>query len=142
MVETKASSNQNASIKIKKIDQLGGGQAHCLLLSTAGSITVKEVLHTSHNSILLTGAEYPYCCSFSHHTVVEIAAKIHDSSMQFPQYNCSVLYPTVSSLYETEDISRISRRGICSSVGLITAGAPKNHRKNAPLGNPALKRSA
>jgi hypothetical protein len=36
---------------------------------------------------------------------VEIAAKIHEPSMQFPQYNCRVLYPRVSSLYETEDRS-------------------------------------
>jgi hypothetical protein len=66
-----------------------------------GSITVKEALHTSRNSILLTGAEYPYCCSSSHHTVVEIAAKIHEPSMQFPQYICRALYPRFSSLYET-----------------------------------------
>jgi hypothetical protein len=33
---------------------------------------------------------------------VEIAAKIHEPSMQFPQYNCMVLYPRVSSLYETD----------------------------------------
>jgi hypothetical protein len=75
---------------------MGGGQALCLLLSTAGSITVEEALHTSNNSILLTGAEYPYCYSFSHHTVVEIAANIHEPSMQFPQYNCRVRYPRVS----------------------------------------------
>jgi hypothetical protein len=49
MVEIKASSNQNASIN-KKNWPMGGGQALCLLLSTAGSITVKEALHTSHNS--------------------------------------------------------------------------------------------
>jgi hypothetical protein len=101
MVETKASFNQNASINIKKIDQWGG-PALCLLLSIAVSIRVKEALHTSHNSILLTGAEYPYCCSFSNHTVVEIAAKIHVPSMQFPQYNCRLLYTRVSSLYETD----------------------------------------
>jgi hypothetical protein len=41
--------------------------------------------------------------SLSHHTVVEIAAKIPEPSMQFPQYNCRVLYPRVSILYETED---------------------------------------
>jgi hypothetical protein len=41
--------------------------------------------------------------SLSHHTVVEIAAKIHEPSMQFPQYNCRALYPRVSSLYETDD---------------------------------------
>jgi hypothetical protein len=28
--------------------------------------------------------------------VVEIAAKIYEPSMQFPQYNCRVLYPRVS----------------------------------------------
>jgi hypothetical protein len=39
----------------------------------------------------------------SSHTVVEIAAKIPEPSMQFPQDNCRVLYPTVSILYETED---------------------------------------
>jgi hypothetical protein len=102
MVETKASSNQSASINIKKLTN-GGGPALCLSLSIAGSITVKEALHTSHNSILLTGAEYQYCCSFSHHTVVEIAAKIPEPSIQFPQYNCRVLYPRVSSLFETVD---------------------------------------
>jgi hypothetical protein len=26
--------------------------------------------------------------SLSHHTMVEIATKIHEPSMQFPQYNC------------------------------------------------------
>jgi hypothetical protein len=41
--------------------------------------------------------------SLSHHTVVEIATKIHEPSMQLPQYNCRVLYPRVSSLYETDD---------------------------------------
>jgi hypothetical protein len=35
--------------------------------------------------------------------VVEIAAKILEPSMQFPQYNCRVLYPRVSRLYETDD---------------------------------------
>jgi hypothetical protein len=91
---------------------MGGGPALCLLLSTAGSITVKEALYTSHNSILLTGAKYPYCCSFSHHTVVKIAAKIHEPSMQFPQYNCRVLYHRVSSLYETEDWLSIFKSGL------------------------------
>jgi hypothetical protein len=43
--------------------------------------------------------------SLSHHTVVEFAAEIHEPSMQFPQYNCRVLYPRVSILYETEDRS-------------------------------------
>jgi hypothetical protein len=33
---------------------------------------------------------------------MEIAAKIHDPSMQFPQNNCRVFYPRVSSLYETD----------------------------------------
>jgi hypothetical protein len=103
MVETKASSNQNASIN-KKLTN-GGGQALCLLLSIEGSISVKAALHTSHNIILLTGEEYPYCCSFSHHTVVENAAKIHEPSMQFPLYNCRALFPRVSSLYETESHS-------------------------------------
>jgi hypothetical protein len=43
--------------------------------------------------------------SLRHHTVVEIAAKNHEPSMQFPQYNCKVPvpYPRVSSLYETDD---------------------------------------
>jgi hypothetical protein len=75
---------------------MGGGQALCLLLSTAGSITVEEALHTSNNSILLTGAEYPYCCSFNHHTVVEIATKIHEPSAGY----FTLEFP---SLYETED---------------------------------------
>jgi hypothetical protein len=46
--------------------------------------------------------------SLSHRTVVEIAAKIHEPSMQFPQYNCRVpvLYTRVSSLYETDDWSK------------------------------------
>jgi hypothetical protein len=100
MFETKTSSNPNASIN-KKLNN-GGGPTLCLLLSIAGSTTVKEALHTSHNSILLTGAKYPYCCTFSHHPVVEIEAKIHEPSMQFPQYNCRVLYPRVSSLFETD----------------------------------------
>jgi hypothetical protein len=115
MVETKASSNQNASINKKKMTN-GGRPALCLLLSI-GSITVKEALYTSHNSILLTGAEYPYCCSFSHHTVVEIAAKIHKPSMQFPQYNCRVLNPRVSSLYETDlrYLTLIRMSDLCSS---------------------------
>jgi hypothetical protein len=43
--------------------------------------------------------------SVSHQTVVDIAAKIHEPSMQFPQYNCRVLYPRVSRLYETDDSS-------------------------------------
>jgi hypothetical protein len=41
--------------------------------------------------------------SLSHHTVVEITPKIHEPFMQFPPYNFRVLYPRVSSLYETED---------------------------------------
>jgi hypothetical protein len=45
--------------------------------------------------------------SLIHHTVVEIAAKIHEPSMQFPRCNCRVLYPRVSSLYETDDRSRM-----------------------------------
>jgi hypothetical protein len=47
MVETKASSNQNARMN-KKLTN-GGGPALYLLLSIAGSISVKEALHTSHN---------------------------------------------------------------------------------------------
>jgi hypothetical protein len=89
---------------------MGGGQAFCLLPSTAGSSSVEEALNTSNNSILLTGAEYPCCCSFSHHTVVEIAAKIHEPSVQFPQHNCRVLYPRVPSLSETEDRRTIATR--------------------------------
>jgi hypothetical protein len=50
--------------------------------------------------------------SLSHHTVVEIAAKIHEPSMQFPQYKCRVLYPRVSRLYETDDRPKKSARNI------------------------------
>jgi hypothetical protein len=46
--------------------------------------------------------------------VVEIAAKIHNLSMQFPQYNCRVLYPRVSSLYETDLRSWSNLKGTVS----------------------------
>jgi hypothetical protein len=62
--------------------------------------------------------------SLSHHTVVEIAAKIHEPSMQFSQYNCRVLYPIVSSLYETDDRSTTLLKGTVSRDFLLLVFSP------------------
>jgi hypothetical protein len=80
MVETKASSNQNASIN-KKLTN-GGGSALCLLLSRAGSISVKEALHTTQS------------CSQGQSTNI-VAASITTQRWKLPQkfmsHPCSFL---------------------------------------------------
>jgi hypothetical protein len=69
-----------------------------IYLSTAG-------WHTSHNSILISGAECPYYDSPVHITMVSIAAKIHtgNPSMQFPHWNKRVLCHWVSRHCKTWD---------------------------------------